>query len=81
MVVYPKHKTKERGFMESKIKQFSVGDILLMKKPHACAPSADKFEVLRLGSDIKIRCCNCRHEVSVARIKLEKNIKRVISES
>ncbi len=67
--------------MESKIKQFSVGDILLMKKPHACAPSADKFEVLRLGSDVKIRCRNCRHEVSVARVKLEKNIKKVISES
>ena len=52
-----------------------------MKKPHACSQVADKFEVLRLGSDIKIRCRNCRHEVVVTRIKLEKNIKKVISES
>ena len=66
---------------KNKILQFSEGDILLMKKPHACSQVADKFEVLRLGSDIKIRCRNCRHEVVVTRIKLEKNIKKVISES
>lgn len=50
-----------------------VGDILIMKKPHPCGEY--EFEVLRVGSDIKIRCNGCGREVVVPRVKLEKNIK------
>lgn len=52
-----------------------VGDKLLMKKPHPCG--GKEFEVLRVGSDIKIRCTTCAHEVVVPRVKLEKNIKSI----
>ena len=52
-----------------------VGDKLLMKKPHPCG--GKEFEVLRVGSDIKIRCITCSHEVVVPRVKLEKNIKSI----
>ena len=50
-----------------------VGDILIMKKPHPCGEY--EFEVLRVGSDIKIKCVGCGREVVVPRVKLEKNIK------
>jgi len=50
-----------------------VGDILIMKKPHPCGEH--EFEVLRVGSDIKIKCVSCGREVTVPRVKLEKNIK------
>ena len=50
-----------------------IGDILVMKKPHPCG--GHEFEVLRVGSDIKIRCNGCGREVVVPRVKLEKNIK------
>lgn len=59
------------------IKKINVGDMLLMKKPHACNKKANRFEVLTLGSDIKIRCDGCGREVVVPRIKLEKNIKSI----
>lgn len=61
-------------------KSIKVGDTLIMKKNHACAKNAVRFTVLRVGSDIRIVCCGCGHDVTVPRIKLEKNIKSVISQ-
>lgn len=60
--------------MEKMIK-FGVGDVLVMKKRHPCG--ADRMLVLRAGSDIKIRCSGCGHEITVPRIKLEKSVKEV----
>ena len=54
-----------------------VGDTLEMKKKHPCGEST--FLVLRVGSDIKVRCLGCQREVTVSRVKLEKGIKRVIT--
>ncbi|MEE0928755.1 MAG: DUF951 domain-containing protein [Acutalibacteraceae bacterium] len=54
-----------------------VGDILLMKKKHPCG--ADTFTVLRIGMDFKIRCTGCGHEIMSPRVKVEKNIKKIIS--
>ena len=53
-----------------------VGNKLEMKKQHPCG--CKEFEVLRVGLDYKIKCCNCQREVMVPRLKIEKNIKRVI---
>lgn len=55
-----------------------VGDELLMKKNHPCG--SNKFAVLRIGADIKIRCTGCGHEVMLERVKVEKNIKKVLRE-
>lgn len=54
-----------------------VGDILEMKKKHPCGDC--HFVVLRVGSDIRIRCKSCQHEVTMPRVKLEKGIKRIIT--
>ncbi len=54
----------------------SVGDKLIMKKPHPCGNK--EFEVLRVGVDFKIRCTACGREVMVPRSKIEKNIKNVL---
>lgn len=52
-----------------------IGDILIMKKPHPCG--SNEFEVMRVGSDIKIKCTACSRQVTVPRVKLEKNIKSI----
>ena len=57
---------------------FSVGDRLELKKPHPCGGRL--FAVLRTGSDVRIRCILCGREVAVPRLKLEKSIKKVLSE-
>ncbi|MBQ1187357.1 MAG: DUF951 domain-containing protein [Clostridia bacterium] len=56
-----------------------VGEILQMKKKHPCG--ADTFTVLRIGADFKIRCTGCGHEVMTPRVKVEKNIKKVLENS
>lgn len=53
-----------------------VGDILEMKKPHPCG--SKEFLVTRVGMDFKIQCKKCGHLVMVPRLKVERNIKRVL---
>ena len=60
-----------------KIVRFSVGDTLVMRKPHPCGDN--RFRVARAGSDVRIICLNCSRDVTVERLKLEKNIKQVIA--
>ena len=64
----------------SEILHILVGDVLEMKKPHPCAPKSVRFRVLRVGSDIRIVCENCGRDLTLPRIKLEKNVKRIIRE-
>ena len=59
-----------------RIVKFDVGDTLQMKKNHPCGSA--EFLVLRVGSDIRVRCVGCGHDMTVPREKLEKNIKNVI---
>jgi hypothetical protein len=61
-----------------KIVKLAVGDTIRMKKPHPCG--SDVFLVLRVGSDIRIKCSGCGRDVTVPRIKIEKNIKMVNEE-
>lgn len=53
-----------------------VGDILEMKKPHPCGNK--EFLVTRAGMDFKIKCLQCGHLVMVPRLKIERNIKKVV---
>lgn len=52
------------------------GDILTVKKKHPCG--ADRFRVLRVGSDVRIICLGCGRDLTLPRIKLEPRIKEVI---
>ncbi len=52
-----------------------VNDVLVMKKAHPCG--CNRFLVLRVGMDFKVRCTKCQHEVMVARAKIERNIKKI----
>ncbi len=58
--------------------KFNVGDTLEMKKPHPCGEH--RFFVLRTGSDIRVKCLGCEREMTLPRVKLEKNIKKVFTE-
>ena len=53
-----------------------VNDILEMKKAHPCGNK--QFLVLRAGMDFRIRCTGCNREVMVPRVKIEKNIRKVL---
>ncbi len=55
-----------------------VGDKLMMKKNHPCG--SNRFDVLRIGMDFRIRCESCGREVMVPRVKAEKSIKKILRE-
>lgn len=56
-------------------KEYKLGSIVVMKKQHPCGN--DKFEITRLGADIKIKCTNCEHSIMLPRIDFNKKIKKV----
>ncbi|MBP1932321.1 DUF951 domain-containing protein [Ammoniphilus resinae] len=60
-------------------KQFSLGDIVEMKKPHPCGTNA--WRVIRMGADIRIKCTGCDHSVMIPRMEFEKKMKRMIKEA
>ena len=55
-----------------------VNDILELKKAPPCG--GKQFLVLRSGMDFRIRCKKCGREVMVPRVKVEKNIKKIVRE-
>jgi hypothetical protein len=60
-------------------KIFYLGDIVEMKKVHPCG--SKNWEVIRLGADIKIKCCGCDRLVMLDRSKFEKDVKKIIKQN
>ena len=56
-----------------------VGDCLEMKKNHPCG--SNRFLVLRVGMDFKLKCERCGHEIMIPRAKAEKNIRKIINKT
>lgn len=50
-------------------------DVLVMKKDHPCG--SNRWLVLRVGMDFRLRCLGCGHEVMLPRSKAEKNIRSI----
>lgn len=60
-----------------KFVQFRVGDKVLMKKKHPCG--SQTWEVLQLGSDMRVKCCGCGHIVLISRPKFLKGAKKILN--
>ncbi len=56
-------------------RELKIGDTLRLKKPHPCG--GYEWEIIRLGTDIRIKCLKCGHTVLVDRSSLEKRITAV----
>lgn len=52
---------------------FSVGQIIKLKKQHPCGEN--KWEILRTGMDFRLKCRGCGHSVMVPRKLVEKNFR------
>jgi len=58
---------------------FKLNDIVEMKKPHAC--QSNRWQIVRDGADIKIKCLNCNREVMMDRLEFDKKLKKVLGDS
>ena len=55
---------------------YKLGDVVEMKKPHAC--QTNKWQITRMGVDIKIKCINCNREIMMDRLEFDKKLKKII---
>ncbi|HEY0221490.1 DUF951 domain-containing protein [Lactovum miscens] len=65
------------------MESYDLGNFVEMKKPHACkikstGKHANRFEITRLGADIKLRCSNCEHEIMMSRWEFERKMKKIL---
>ncbi len=54
---------------------YELGDIVTLKKPHACGEN--EWEITRLGIDMKLKCLNCQRVVWISRIDFEKRVRKI----
>lgn len=64
-----------KGKLEDKM-IYEVGGVITAKKPHACG--GDKWQVLRTGADVKIKCLKCGRVVFVSVDEAKKMTKKYI---
>lgn len=57
---------------------YEVGTKVIMKKGHPCGEN--KWEVIRTGVDIKIKCLGCGRLVMLPRIEFNKKLKKVLED-
>lgn len=58
-------------------KEYKLGSIVKMKKVHPCG--TNEWEIVRVGADIKIKCCHCGRSIMMPRIEFNKKVKKIIT--
>ncbi|KRM88680.1 DUF951 domain-containing protein [Liquorilactobacillus vini] len=55
---------------------YNLHDIVEMKKQHPCG--VNRWEIIRVGMDIKIKCTGCGHLVMMPRREFDRKVKKVL---
>lgn len=55
---------------------YELGSKVLMKKDHPCGDN--KFKIVRMGVDIKIKCEKCGRCIMIPRVDFNRKIKKVL---
>ncbi len=58
------------------IDAFSLGDQVVLKKPHACG--GNLWEIVRVGADVKLKCLNCGRVVMLDRLEFLKRARKLV---
>ena len=59
------------------IETFSLGDRVILKKPHACGENL--WEIVRVGADVKLKCTGCGRVVMLDRLEFLKRAKKLLT--
>ena len=57
--------------------EFQLNDVVEMKKPHPCG--TNKWKIIRLGMDIRIKCEGCQHSVLIPRKDFTRKVKKILT--
>lgn len=55
---------------------YTTGDIVRVKKQHPCG--SREWEILRVGMDIKLKCCGCGRIVMLPRVKFNRVAQKIV---
>lgn len=58
---------------------YTLFDVVEMKKAHPCVKRSKLFQIIRLGADIKIRCLGCGNVIMMERAAFNERIRKVVS--
>ena len=58
---------------------YDLHDIAEMKKKHPCG--VNRWEIVRMGADIKIKCTGCGRLIMMTRRDFEKRMKKVLEKA
>jgi hypothetical protein len=56
--------------------EYDLHDQVQMRKTHPCG--SDKWEIIRVGADIKIKCLGCGRIVMLDRAVFDKRLRKVL---
>ncbi|KGX93688.1 hypothetical protein N781_00260 [Pontibacillus halophilus JSM 076056 = DSM 19796] len=57
-------------------KAYELNDIVQMKKAHPCGEN--RWKIIRMGADIRIKCQGCGHSVMIPRRQFDSKMKKVL---
>ncbi len=57
---------------------YEVGQLVEMKKGHPCG--ANRWRIIRVGMDFRIKCENCGRSVLIPRSRFERRVKAILKE-
>ncbi len=58
------------------IDTFSLGDRVILKKPHACGENL--WEIIRVGADVKLKCAACGRVIMLDRLEFLRRVKKLV---
>ena len=56
--------------------EYHLNNTVQLKKPHPCG--ANKWRVIRVGMDVKVKCLGCGHIVMLPHEVFIKRLKRIL---
>lgn len=65
--------------MVNEVPAYTLYDEVEMKRPHPCSSHSKRFQIIRLGADIKIRCLGCGNTLMIDRDSFNHKVKKVLA--
>ncbi len=60
------------------VPSYDLYDEVEMKKPHPCFARCKRFQIVRVGADIKIQCLGCGNVIMIDRDQFNSKIRKVL---
>ena len=60
---------------------YALFDEVQMKKAHPCNAKSKRFQIVRVGADIKIKCLGCGNVIMMERPEFERKCKKIIEKA